>query len=457
MSDRATLRGRSLIVALVVACSLLFVRVALADDGSARLVFVLAEGSDARRGLEAVRAALPPGTTVADDAATRGVFESAQIELPLGARASTAQGRRALAAKLRRSLDARPGSVVIVVVSPASKTARRGAVALLIVGSGKAGVLADRTVEPSQKNEKLGAVLAKALAGVAEPTKNEPTPEPASGPPSTPEPTAAVSPPGKTGPATTGNTTTDPATPAEPGATASGIQNGYLVAELAVGTIGRHFSYRDQLTKNLRPYDLLAAPRVAAALEVYPAASTGVPVLRGLGLFGSFELAFGLSSKLPGGEALTTTYRRFQLGTKLRVPIGEGLVGIEVSYKGEQFTFGDASTPGAPIGPSVQYRVLHPGLFGRVPAGSFAVLLAAGFDGVLGIGGLEDAFPHARAAGVDGELGAAFPVSRLLELHVALRYERYFFALHPRPGDPYVAGGALDQLFGLQLGAALAP
>ena len=41
-----------------------------------------------------------------------------------------------------------------------------------------------------------------------------------------------------------------------------------------------------------------------------------------------------------------------------------------------------------------------------------------------------------------------------LEGRIVFDYERYFYAFQPIPGDAYVAGGALDQFFGVRLAVA---
>ena len=37
------------------------------------------------------------------------------------------------------------------------------------------------------------------------------------------------------------------------------------------------------------------------------------------------------------------------------------------------------------------------------------------------------------------------------ELRLQLEYTRYYYTMNPEVGDPYVAGGALDEFFGSQI------
>ena len=64
----------------------------------------------------------------------------------------------------------------------------------------------------------------------------------------------------------------------------------------------------------------------------------------------------------------------------------------------------------------------------------------------------RDAATH----GFELSLGAAWPLGGGLDLRVRATYERYVYAFAPVPGDAYVAGGALDQIFhgGLAVGYA---
>src|SRR4051812_45655596 len=61
-----------------------------------------------------------------------------------------------------------------------------------------------------------------------------------------------------------------------------------FVAGLGLELGGRRFAYTDALTPNARDYGIFGAPTPAAFLEVYPAAGTTIPLLRDLGLTGTF-------------------------------------------------------------------------------------------------------------------------------------------------------------------------
>jgi hypothetical protein len=47
-------------------------------------------------------------------------------------------------------------------------------------------------------------------------------------------------------------------------------------------------------------------------------------------------------------------------------------------------------------------------------------------------------------------MGAAFEIASGFEARLEGSYRRFFYAMNPRPGDPFVAGGALDEFWGAE-------
>jgi hypothetical protein len=54
-------------------------------------------------------------------------------------------------------------------------------------------------------------------------------------------------------------------------------------------------------------------------------------------------------------------------------------------------------------------------------------------------------FPHATVGGMDVGAGVRVSLPRNFALSLSGQYQRYFYDLRPQPGDPYIAGGALDE------------
>jgi hypothetical protein len=106
----------------------------------------------------------------------------------------------------------------------------------------------------------------------------------------------------------------------------------------------------------------------------------------------------------------------------------------------------------------VAYTYVRAGVTGHVPlAGPLSLATGVGYRHMLGLGEIGDDafFPRASAAAVDGYARVEMSFGRL-SAHVGVDVERYFYALKPEPGDPLVAGGALDQFIGANIGLGYA-
>jgi hypothetical protein len=229
-----------------------------------------------------------------------------------------------------------------------------------------------------------------------------------------------------------------------------------VVVGVEGGSEGRRFRYGQPLTGNLRPYDLAAAPLAAIDLVVTPFAWTAVPVLRQLGLHASAAGVFGLSSEREGVRSRNERWA-YGFGARLRTSWpARVLVAFEADYRVSSFVFGDEPAPPLADAPSVRYRLVRGGVSARLPVSAVRLLLGGGGGPLLGLGALGDRFPHAKGGSVDAFVGVSLPVFSAVDLTLRLVYERVFLSLHPDIGAPYVAGGALDQLFGARLGFQVA-
>jgi hypothetical protein len=216
----------------------------------------------------------------------------------------------------------------------------------------------------------------------------------------------------------------------------------------------RHFSYVDRLTSTLRPYDLFVAPVVKVNADVYPFLGTRIPVLSGFGAQGSYAHAFALSSQDEAGTRVGTSWQAFDLGVRERLPLGQSFIlGIDLGYGDTRFTFDDAITPTEQL-PSVHYKYLRGGLDGRYVHGDLSFTAGVGYRDVMSTGDFAALFPRASVGGFDAGLGAAVVVAKGVEISLQVDYARYFYSLLPQPGDKYVAGGALDEMASLSLGAS---
>lgn len=241
-----------------------------------------------------------------------------------------------------------------------------------------------------------------------------------------------------------------PAAPHDPG-TALFI----VGAEYEVG--GRRVGYTDLVVPNLRTYDVLGAPVLALSAEVYPAAKSGLPVLRDLGLVLGYAGALGLDAGLPDGTKMGTSWHRADAALRGRLRLGNKpgapLVMVSAGYAFATFAF-DAPAAFATQVPSVTYHSLRFGADGRVPLGPVALRLGVGYRLPFAAGALLERFRDGSVGCFDALLGVAVPITKGIEARAGAEYTRYFYSFYPNPGDPFIAGGALDEYVGFKIGAA---
>ncbi len=257
--------------------------------------------------------------------------------------------------------------------------------------------------------------------------------------------------------------TNDPAVAPPPAAETSTREKNLMstalfAASLGVEIGGRRFTYSDPITSNTRDYDVFGAPMPAVAVEIYPGAGTTIPFIKDLGLTGSFARAFGISSATKSGTKLGTTWMRFGGGLRARFRPGSPtgpVIGVNGGINFTSFIF-DGSATLATSTPDVKYMALRGGLDARIPFWRMALLLDAGYDGPLSAGPVYDRFNGSTVGGVDFGAGLAILLAAGFEARLTGHYTRYFYSFDPVPGNKYVAGGALDELFGIGIGVAYA-
>jgi hypothetical protein len=208
----------------------------------------------------------------------------------------------------------------------------------------------------------------------------------------------------------------------------------------------RHLHYVDAITHNLRNYDLGAAPLVFVAAGVYPFADASTKV--DAGIVGGYARAVGVSSAPSGSGEVGTDWWRFHAGVRMRVRPAPGLVlGVTGAYGGETYAFSSSSIDSE--APGVTYRFLRAGADARMAFGRFAASGSLAYDVMLSAGAIEQRFPHSSVGGLEASLGPSFALTRSVEIGATASYRRFFYAMHPLPGEAYVAGGALDEMMGL--------
>lgn len=411
-----------------------------------RKVSIYVQGTDAQTVRKEIASLVPSGVEV-DTTAFGRAFEKTGF-----ARNPKFDSSSKLGAQVGKSLGVSKADLALVVRVRKQKAGRVAHV--LAFRRGESAPQLDETIELGKKSgsDAEQAALSDKLSGLfpaaasadssaaAPPDKAEPEPETESEPP----PAAAAAP-----------SATERAE-AEPAATSAVGQPSFVVA-LALGAAARSFAYKQRVSGNLRPFSLWGIAIAQLDLEGYPL-SKSPGALKNLGLFGS--VMFGLPSRVETaddtGEKPKANYDRFSAGLRYRIAFGESALSISGAFVGQDYTFKKSGSLAETV-PTVRYRSIEPALDASLAAGPVRVLLGVGYRFVLGGGKLLDRFPNASVGAVDAHLGAALPLGGG---HWALRgilgYERYFYTMHSKIDDEYVAGGALDRYYELLFGMSYA-
>ena len=237
---------------------------------------------------------------------------------------------------------------------------------------------------------------------------------------------------------------------------AARLATGRIEVAVSIGIdVGRRqFTYSDPIGETPRPYLLAAAPLATFGLEIYPLASTLIPVLCDIGFRGRVSRAFALASSTTNGAPLDNSWTRFTGEVRGRVLAGRTrelgvAAGIDASY----FDLSTDADVGALV-PSARTLSFRLGADGRVRVAGRVSLLAGGaWLAPITRGEIYDRFRRPRVAGIDTELGVAIALTSGSEVRLGGRYTRYFASFDPEVGDSAVAGGALDQQ--MHVGVAL--
>jgi hypothetical protein len=212
----------------------------------------------------------------------------------------------------------------------------------------------------------------------------------------------------------------------------------------------RSLSVHDDPAHALSPYQLAPGPEGTAWLEVFPASFMTDGIAAQVGLFGSIDQGFGVTSKTKGGVQLTTKFQDFVGGLKVRIPLGAVAPYISGAY-GQQ-TFRLQQDSGPTIVPGVAYKFIRAGAGVHI---TFTHALVADVDlGFLSVtdpgsqpGDIHssDFFLRATAYAVEAGASVGLRVLGPLGLRAGGELRQYGLDFHSLPGDPMQVGGAVDR------------
>lgn len=449
-------RGRLLTFLAVVVSFLLFATGALA---AGKTIAVVVEGNNASEVRRQVLEVVPKTLEVVSPDTFGAALSKAGQKGPFGNGIALAKGRDRQLTAIRKALEASKADAAVI---GRVRKARGGAdeVYIVLVDAIPGDLAVDEAVplkgSEADRIEAIRKVLGPPLAAMAPAPVAEAKPEEN-------KPDAADKP----------KDDADKDEPAKVGDWKSGhVGTALFVVGASFELGGRKFKYTDRITPNLRDYDVFGAPGFALDAEVYPAATTKIAVLSDIGLTVAYGQIFGVSSST-GDSAYNfdNTWNHFSTGIRYRLRIGDGAdvptVGVSGRFGFVTFSFDPQDKKSEEIGgevASVKYTFLRPGLDARIPAGPVAFMAGFGWMFILDGGDVVTRFTpdnrgtkgDASLGGLDLSLGLAVGIAGGLEARLVAQYDRFFYAFEPQVGDQYVAGGALDQVLGLRLGAAYA-
>ncbi|HET6282642.1 MAG TPA: hypothetical protein VFH73_16880 [Polyangia bacterium] len=222
-----------------------------------------------------------------------------------------------------------------------------------------------------------------------------------------------------------------------------------LDAEAGGRFFSRKLSYNQDINKSLRQYELKLASALGAAFVWFPAAHGSSGFIANVGLDISVEQAFGITSKLGVNSAYPTVIHDYTGGVRVRFPLGPASLGVIAGFGEHAYKL--ASGPGADRTmldlPDTIYRYVRLGTALRIPMGNKLALMAGGaYRLVLSPGQIKTAyFTRATVGGVDANAAIGYRITPSIEARAGFDLRRYFYSMHSRNGDRYVAGGAVDQ------------
>ena len=221
-------------------------------------------------------------------------------------------------------------------------------------------------------------------------------------------------------------------------------------ASVSVGTSVRRLFFRDRLTPTLAGFQSGALAVGGFSIQAWP--STGrLPVLDDIGAYGWYARSLK-SSTLTADGALAFNTQEIAWGAGLRwraILGGRERGAVSFGYESLRHDFSGARLPGYLL-PAGTIQAWRPGVEAQTPLGRVMLGAGAAYLLIVRQDFLSTRFPRASKGGFEASVRASMDVGKV-ELTLSGRYTRFFYSLHPEPFDPYIAGGALDEVFAVDL------
>ena len=173
-----------------------------------------------------------------------------------------------------------------------------------------------------------------------------------------------------------------------------------------------------------------AAPSGRVEVELYPGAtSTLKGAAAGFGIYGDYDMTFGVSIAVPGsgGKSASISQSHYQAGVRYRFAFGQNTIALGVGYAARKYT---ADRSGLGMGvtldmPDVKYRGIAPNIVGRFAAtpsvgvfagATFLLLMDAGPIATNANFGYAKTLAFEGAGGADIALGKGYGLRLAVEL-----------------------------------------
>ncbi|HEY2730711.1 MAG TPA: hypothetical protein VGK52_12290 [Polyangia bacterium] len=283
--------------------------------------------------------------------------------------------------------------------------------------------------------------------------------------------------------------------PSEPEGEAAAVGPRALDIGIGFGGFSRSLSYNQDLFGTLRQYKLALGPAATVTLLVFPGAFAVGGVAANIGIEANIEQAFGVTSTVPmsttfqNGATFGTIVHDYYIGGRFRFVLAGGHELAVTAGGGEHaFSFRDGSGPNdirANLNiPDTIYRYIRGGVVGRFELPSGVTLgLGGAYRYILNKAGqistgpvynpdgsvqIQGFFPYLAVAGIDVDATLGYHITPSIEARVGVNLRRYFYAMNSSPTQcamgcdflpsgaqvNQVAGGAIDQYIGFNIGAA---
>ncbi|MEO7091926.1 MAG: hypothetical protein ABI175_01670, partial [Polyangiales bacterium] len=431
--------------ALIVPSLVLVAGDAAAKKPADRRIAIYLEGPDAEDIGGDVVQALPEGLKVTNPNDFKDALAKAGQKGAMGKGLDSDKSKAKIAEKVRKAAEAEKiYATLIVRVSPGPKGQTK--VKLVLLETDSDLIALDKEITIPAKGKKKAADWEKDRAALVADAVSEPlgklVPEPE------PEPVAK-----EEEPVAKEEPTTKDEAPEEPKGPRPKNDPAHSLFEIGAGVdVGfRSLTFDKPPGSTVRGYSVGGTPGVAIAAEVYPLAGS-MNALGDIGLTVMYARALALQSAPAGGEKLSTSWSRYDLGLRYRIRTGDKLpiIGIGLGLGNETFAIDAAGSRVEGQDPSVSYRFLRVGLDLRMPFGSFAVFGGGNFLSLSAGGDVADRFPNTKLSGFDLFLGAGYMIIPGLEARVQGRYRKVSYTFGTNP----VASAASESLSGLTIGAA---